>query len=165
MEVPEFELPNAGAGPDPCSLDALAATNAFVLLLFQRSPHCTNCKRQVQVFADYYDDFRGRNTEVVSVLPGGRSAAADWQAAYDLPYPLLADPDATTSDEYDQPVRFGLFGALSDFLGRMPKAVLVDCRGEGRTVAWTHEGSSTFDRPDISVVLQAIDDSSEEQPE
>lgn len=160
MAIPEFELDNVGPGPDPCSLDALAATNAFVLLLFQRSPKCTNCKKQVQVFADYYDDFRSRNTEVVSVLPGDRSDAAAWQDAYDLPYPLLADPGAATGDEYEQPVRFGLLGRFSDFLGRMPKAVLIDCRGDERAVVWEHEGSSTFDRPELSTLLSTIDEAS-----
>lgn len=158
--IPEFDLDNVGPGPDPCSLSALAEDHAFVLLLFQRSPKCTNCKKQVQAFADRYEEFERRDTEVVSVLPGERSDAAAWQDQYDLPYPLLADPGAATGDEYDQPVRFGLIGQLSDFLGRMPKAVLIDCREGEPSVAWTHEGASTFDRPDIEAVLRAIDEAS-----
>lgn len=52
----------------------------------------------------------------------------EWQDRYDLPYPLLADPDATAGAAYDQPVRFGRLGKLSDVLGRMPVVVIVDRR-------------------------------------
>ena len=152
-----FELANVGAGPDPCSVATLAADNAFVLVLFQRSPSCINCKKQVQAFGDSYDEFRTRNVEVVSVVPGDRDDVAAWQEAYDLPFPLLVDPNAATGDEYEQPVRFGLLGRLSDFLGRMPKAVLIDCRGTDASIAWTHEGNSTFDRPEIESILETID--------
>ena len=58
----------------------------------------------------------------------------------------------------DQPVRFGLLGSLSDFLGRMPKAVLLDCRDSEPRPVYTHEGSSTWDRPEIDDLLAAVDE-------
>lgn len=153
-----FELPNVGAGPDPLSLSALAAENDFVLLLFQRDYHCGNCRKQVQVFGDWHDEFRDRDTEVVSIVPEPRERVRSWQEEYDLPYPLLADPQKTVSGAYDQPVRFGPLGRFSDLLGRMPKAVLLDCRGEEQTVAYSHEGSSTWDRPELAEIFEAIDE-------
>jgi len=51
------------------------------------------------------------------------------------PYPLLADPDAAVGDAYDQPIRFGILGDLSDFFGRMPAVVIVDRRGEEPAIA------------------------------
>lgn len=152
-----FELPNVGAGPDPLSVGTLVEDHEFVLLLFQRDYHCTNCRSQVQAIADRYGEFTDRNTEVVSIVPEPVEQVRDWQDSYDLPFPLCADPDKRVSDDYDQPVRFGVLGSLSDFLGRMPKAVLLDCRGEA-TVAYTHEGSSTWDRPEIDELLAAIDE-------
>jgi len=153
----DFELANVGTGPDPLALSAVAADNEFVLLLFQRDHLCTNCRNQVQAVAERYDEFRGRDAEVVSVVPEPRNRVRRWQDSYDLPFPLCADPETTVSDSYDQPVRFGLLGSLSDFLGRMPKAVLLDCRGTDPTVAYVHEGSSTFDRPEVSELLGEID--------
>jgi len=153
-----FELPNVGAGPDPLSFDALAEDNEFVLLLLQRDYHCTNCRSQVQAMATHYDEFADRNTEVVSVVPEPAERVADWQAEYDLPYPLCADPDKRVSEAYDQPVRFGVLGALSDFLGRMPKAVILDCRDADPEVVYTHEGSSTWDRPEMAELFGAIDE-------
>ena len=154
--VPEFSLPNVGPGPDPLSLSDLEAD--FAVLFFQRDYYCTNCRKQVQALADRHEAFRDRDAEVVSVLPEPREQAADWQERYDLPYPLLADPDAEVGDAYDQPVRFGLLGRLSDFFGRMPEVVVLDLRGDVPDVAWVHRGSSTFDRPDIDAVLSALDD-------
>lgn len=154
----DFELPNVGAGPDPLSLSAVAADNAFVLLLFQRSYHCTNCRSQVQAVRDRYADFRDRDAEVVSIVPEPPDRLRDWQDRYDLPFPLCADPEAAVSERFDQPVRFGLLGSLSDFLGRMPKAVLLDCRDGNPAVAYTHGGDSTWDRPAIDDLLAAIDE-------
>jgi peroxiredoxin Q/BCP len=156
--APSFELSNVGPGADPLTLEALSADSDFVVLLFQRDHYCTNCREQVQSVADRYGAFRDRDTEVVSVLPEPREKAAEWQETYDLPYPLLADPDAGVGDEYEQPVRFGFLGDLSDFLGRMPEAVIVDVRGDDPTVGWTHKGSSTFDRPSIDDLLDTLDD-------
>lgn len=155
--APAFELPNVGTGPDPFSLSTLADDNEFGLLLFQRDYRCGNCRKQVQVFADWYDDFRNRGTEVVSVVPEPRERVRSWQAEYALPYPLLADPEKTVAGSYDQPVRFGVLGRFSDFLGRMPKVVLLDCRTEP-TITYAHEGSSTWDRPELQELFEAIDE-------
>ncbi|MFC4405261.1 peroxiredoxin family protein [Haloarchaeobius iranensis] len=155
--APDFELANVGPGPDPCSLGALAADNEFVVLLFQRDFYCTNCRKQVQAVKERYDEFEARDAVVASVLPEERDRAAEWQERYDLPYPLLADPDAIASDAYDQPVRFGILGKFSDFLGRMPEAVVVDTRGNEPTVAWSYAGSSTFDRPAIDDLLAELE--------
>jgi peroxiredoxin Q/BCP len=154
----DFELQNVGTGPNPLSLAAIATDNEFVLLLFQRDYHCTNCRKQVQAVAEMYDQFRERNTEVVSIVPEPADRLRDWQDSYELPFPLCADPETTVSNEFDQPVRFGFLGNLSDFLGRMPKAVLLDSRDDEPTVTYTNEGSSTWDRPDVEDLLAGIDD-------
>ena len=152
--VPEFSLPNVGPGPDPLSLSDLETDSA--VLFFQRDFYCTNCRKQVQALADRYDAFRDRDAEVISILPEPREQAGNWQDRYDLPFPLLSDPDAAVGDAYDQPVRFGLLGKLSDFLGRMPEVVVVDLRGDEPELTWAYRGSSTFDRPDLEEVLSVL---------
>ena len=154
----DFSLPNVVTGPDPFSLSALSDDVDLVVLYFQRDYYCTNCRDQVQTLADRVEAFHERDAEVVSVLPEPPDRAAEWQERYDLPYPLLADPDAEVSDAYDQPVRFGLLGKLSDFFGRMPEVVVVDRRGDEPEIEWSYEGSSTFDRPDVDEVLAALDE-------
>lgn len=156
-DAQEFSLPNVGPGPDPFTLDALPEDVAFVVLLFQRDYYCTNCRNQVRAVADRIDDFRARDATPVSVLPELVEGAEDWQERYDLPYPLLADPDAAVSDAYDQPVRFGLLGRFSDFLGRMPEVVILDRRDDPPSVGYVHQGRSTFDRPSVDDLLAELD--------
>ena len=156
--VPDFELPNAGAGPDPFSLSAAAAdpdTDA-VVLLFQRDYHCGNCRKQVQAIGDRYDEFESLNAAVVSILPEPIERAAEWQESYGLPFALLADPTTDVSDAYDQPVRFGVLGSLHDLVGRMPVATVLDTRSDEPVVAYTYEGRMPADRPEIDDLLDEI---------
>lgn len=163
-EAPDFSLPNAGPGPDPFSLSALSADVDFVSLFFQRDHYCTNCRSQVQKLAEHAEAFRERDAELVSIVPEPLDRVREWQQEYDLPYPLLADPETTVCTAYDQPVRFGILGKLSDFFGRMPAVVIVDRRGETPTIAYAYQGSSTFDRPEIDALLEELDDQRAEPP-
>lgn len=158
-ETLAFELPNAGPGPDPLTLEALAAEHDFVVMLLQRDHYCTNCRDQVRSVAERYGDFEARNAEVVSVLPEPVERAREWAQSYDLPYPLVADPDAAVGEQYDQPVRFGPLGRLHDFFGRQPEAVVIDVRegADEARVVYVHRGRTTFDRPSIDDLLGAID--------
>lgn len=156
--VPDFSLRNVAAGPDPFSLSALGDDVDFVVLFLQRDHYCTNCRKQVQQLAERVEEFRSRNAELVSIVPEPVDRVESWQESYDLPYPLLADPETEAGDAYDQPVRFGLLGRVSDFFGRMPVVVIIDRRGETPTIEYTYEGSSTFDRPTIDEILAKLDD-------
>lgn len=155
-EAVDFTLPNVGPGPNPLSLAELAPEHDFVVLLLQRDYYCTNCRKQVGSVAERYGEFEERGVEVVSILPEPVERAREWKERYDVPFPLLADPDAEVGEAYDQPVRFGPLGDLSDLLGRMPEAAVIDLRGDP-TVAWTHRGRSTFDRPSIDDLLAELD--------
>ena len=156
--VPAFELTNVAAGPDPFSLSAVAAdpnVDAIVLLL-QRDHHCGNCRNQVQAIAERYDEFESLNATVVSILPESVDRARSWQASYDLPFPLLADPTTDVSDAYDQPVRFGILGSLHDLVGRMPVAMILDTRSGEPIAAYTYEGRMPADRPEIDELLAEL---------
>ena len=156
----DFELPNVGPGPDPLALDDVAADHDFVVVLLQRDHHCTRCRDQVQTVADRYDAFERRDAAVVSVLPEPVDRAREWAEQYAPPYPLLADPDAGLGERYDQPVRFGPLGSLSDFFGRQPAAVVLDLRegADAARVVYAHRGTTTFDRPSVDDLLAAVDD-------
>jgi len=156
-EASDFSLPNVAAGPDPLSLSSLPEDTDLVVLFFQRDHYCTNCRGQVQSVADRIGAFEERDALPVSIVPEPRERVEAWQERYDLPYPLLSDPDGSVSAAYDQPVRFGVLGRFSDFLGRMPEVVIVDRRGDTPEIAYVHRGSSTFDRPEIDELLGELD--------
>lgn len=148
-------LPNGGVGPDPLRLDGLAAE--FVVLLFQRDFLCGNCRSQIQEIAARYEQFRNRNTAVVSVLPDSKQRAAEWASTYDLPFPVVADPENATADRFGQPVRFGFFGELHNLLGRMPLAVIIDLRDTEPRLVYSHVGDSPSDRPTVEGLLLELD--------
>ena len=156
-QLTDFSLPNVAAGPNPFLLSALGEEVDFVVLFFQRDHYCTNCRKQVQQLANHVEAFHERNAEIVSIVPEPLERVESWQESYDLPYPLLADPDAEVGEAYDQPVRFGLLGRFSDFFGRMPEVVIIDRRGSDPEIAYVHQGRSTFDRPDIEDLLDELD--------
>ena len=169
----DFELPNAGTGPDPLSLADLAGDpsdtvgrrrrkratephNDAVVLFFQRDSRCRSCRQQVRDVADRYGEFRDRDAVVVSVLPESKGTAEKWQKQYHLPFPLVADEEKTVAEQYGQPVRFGKLGTLLDLVGRMPQTVILDVRHEPRLYA-VHRGGSPGDRPSIDDVLAMVD--------
>ncbi|WP_276302113.1 peroxiredoxin family protein [Halorussus lipolyticus] len=174
MSELDFELPNAGAGPDPLRLSALAerkgdrtverspasrlpGENDAVVLFFQRDYHCRNCREQVQAVADRYDEFRDRRAAVVSVLPESRKKAEKWQKKLHLPFALVADEEKTAGDQYGQPTRFGKLGKLSDLVGRMPEVAVLDARDGNLRLHAVHRGDSPGDRPSVDDVLAMVD--------
>jgi peroxiredoxin Q/BCP len=168
----DFELPNAGTGPDPLTLSDLAddSRNDALVLLFHRDYHCRNCRQQVEQVADRYGEFRERDAAVVSILPESRGKAEKWQGKYHLPFPLVADEEKSVAEQYGQPTRFGKLGKLFDLVGRMPQTVILDARDkipgaqdeipdarEGLRLYAVHRGDSPTDRPSVDDVLAMVD--------
>jgi len=158
VTVADFELENAGAGRSPFRLaDALGDDDLDALVvLLQRDYHCRKCRQQVQDVAARHDEFAALDALVVSVLPEPVDRARDWQDAYDLPFPLLADPAKELGDEFDQPSRFGALGNLHDMIGRMPEALVLDVRGSEPRVAYVHKGTSPSDRTSVDDLLAEV---------
>jgi peroxiredoxin Q/BCP len=156
-EAPAFELPNVGVGPDPLSLERVGDTADFVVLLLLRDYHCPKCKAQVRTLAESARAFAELNAVVVPVLPEPVDRAASWGAAFDLPFPLLADPEKRVADRYDQPTQYGKLGELHDLLGRLPESVVLDTRGERPEVVATFGGDSPGDRPAVETLVDEIE--------
>jgi peroxiredoxin Q/BCP len=169
----DFELPNAGVGPDPLALSALAAepTNAVgrpiprrkttphndaVVLFFQRDYRSRGCREQLRAVADRYGEFRDRRAAAVAVLPESKARAEKWQTKLHLPFALVADADKRVVDQYGQPTRFGRLGSLHDLLGRLPQVAILDTRGELSLYA-IHRGDGPGDRPAVDEVLAMVD--------
>lgn len=158
---PSFELRNAGVGPDPLSLEQTRKLVDFAIILLLRDYHCPKCRAQVQRVAKKAQTIQRRDTAVLPVLPDSYEKAQRWQEEYALPFPLLADPAGEVSDGYDQPRRFGVFGQIHDVIGRMPKAVVLDLRGDP-VIVDDYDGSTPGDRPSIETLLESVDDLREE---
>ena len=152
----DFELPNAGTGPDPFVLSAFAAGHDAVVVFFQRDYRCDTSKEQVQALADRYGEFRDRDAVVVSVLPESAKRANKWQQEFHLPFPLVADEDKSVAEQYGQPTRWGKLGGLHDLLGRLPEVAILDAR-DGLRLWSVHRGEKPDDRPSVDEVLRRLD--------
>jgi len=150
----DFSLPNPGPGPDPLSLSKLDADLA--VLVFHRDHLCGNCRKQVDDFCGRYAEFVEHDAEVIGVLPEPEERAADWVDHHDMPYPMLADPDATLGDRYGQAIKLGPIGRRVDLIGRMPAVAIVDVRREPELL-WSHTGSNPVDRPALDTVLRELE--------
>ena len=153
------ELPNVGGGPELLGLaDHLEREDAETLvLLLLRDRHCTKCRAQTRRVADRHGAFAARGAAVAAVLPNPADAIEGWAGGRDLPFPLLADPEATAGEAFDQPMRFGALGRIHDFVGRMPEALVIDAGGDDPAVAWSHEGTSFGDRPSVDEMLAVVE--------
>ncbi len=157
LTPPEFELRNAGVGPDPLSLSKVSDTVDFAIVLLLRDYHCPKCRAQIQRVAEKAEKLDRRDTAVIPILPNSYEKAADWQETYNIPFPLLADPSKDVSDEYNQRRRFGVLGELHDVIGLMPKSLVLDLRDEPRIVE-THQGKTPGDRPELETLLGSVDE-------
>jgi peroxiredoxin Q/BCP len=155
---PAFTLPNVSVGPDPLSLSDVTEQADFAVLLLLRDYHCPKCRAQVENVAERAQELSERNVAVVAVLPEPVERTREWEGKFDLPFPVLADPEKTMGERYDQPTRFGALGRLHDLIGRMPKTVILDTRGERPEVLDEREGTTPQDRPSVDELLDTIDD-------
>jgi peroxiredoxin Q/BCP len=158
VTAPSFELPNVGVGPDTLSLDTLVERVDFAVLLLLRDYHCPKCKTQVQTLAENAHKFAELNAVVLPILPEPVERAEDWQEQFDLPFPLLADPQKNLADKYDQPTQYGALGKIHDLIGRLPESVILDTRGESGEIVYTYEGDSPGDRPEIETLVDEIEE-------
>ena len=150
-----IELPNGGPGPDPLRVDQVDAD--FVVLLFHRDFHCSNCQTQASEVAARYNEFRQHDAAIVSILPEPKERAAEWADSYDLPFPVVADPDSRTANRFGQPVRFGVIGRLHDLIGRMPLVVIIDRRNEEPRLVYSYVGDAPGDRPTVDSLLLELE--------
>lgn len=154
--APGFKLPNVGVGPDPLSLDRVVERVDFAVLLLLRDYHCPKCKKQVETIAAEAERFAELNAVVLPVLPESVERAEEWQARFDLPFPLLADPGKDVADKFDQPTQYGALGKLHDLIGRLPESVILDTRADEAEIVYTYEGDSPGDRPEIATLADEI---------
>lgn len=152
----DFTLPNVGPGPDLVSPDSPAADGEAVVLFLHRDYHCNIRRRQVQQIADRIESFKREATMPMSVLPEPVDRARSWQEQYELPYPLLADPNKEVGAQYDQQTRFGVVGRLHDLFGRMPSVVVLDTRTDEPRLDRVYHGDSPRDRPSMDEVLATV---------
>lgn len=71
-----------------------------VVLYFYPKSDTPGCTRQACGIRDVYDDFQQRGAVVLGVSADKEAAQAKFKSKYELPFPILADPDHEAGKAY-----------------------------------------------------------------
>ena len=71
-----------------------------VVLFFYPRSDTPGCTRQACGIRDAWDEFERRGAVVLGVSSDTQAAQARFKAKYELPYPVLADPDHVAGEAY-----------------------------------------------------------------
>ena len=105
--VPDFEL--ATDIGQTVSLDELLAKGSLILY-FYPADFTPGCTAEACDIRDMYPDIKAVNAHVVGVSPQTAETHKRFKAKYELPFPLMADPDKTVIKAFgvNGPMGFGV---------------------------------------------------------
>ncbi len=104
--APAFELVN-DAG-ETVSLESLRG--GPVVLYFYPKDDTPGCTKQACGIRDAWKDFQSAGATVLGVSPDGEASHVKFRDKFDLPFPLLSDPDHTTAEAYGVWVEKTMYG-------------------------------------------------------
>jgi peroxiredoxin Q/BCP len=128
------------------SLERLIARGPLVLYFYPKdfTPICTE---EACIFRDAYEEIRELGAEIVGVSIDGAETHRQFAARYQLPFPLLADPDKSILKAYGALLAFGLFTSRVTFV--------IDKRGIIRG-AFAHQLSARKHLEDVRKALRGL---------
>ncbi len=166
LPAPDAQVRNAAG--DVVRLHDLFAKGP-VLLVFYRGGWCPYCNYQIHELTESSREFRERGITPVAISVDRIEEAAATQATYEIPFPVLSDPDAAAHRAYGvvhevtdaEASKLREFGIdLEKASGRdhhqiaIPSLFLVDRAG---VVRWAHADPDYQVRPSIAEVLAVAD--------
>ena len=140
-----------------------------IALFFYRGGWCPFCNFQIRDMTQAFDDFAERGVLPVAVSVDQPSEAAKTQGAYEIPFPVLSDPDlevheafqVTYQAEEEEVQKLAEMGMdLEASSGRdhnsyaIPGVFIIDSNA---TVRWAHANMDYSVRPSPKQLLEAID--------
>ncbi len=94
--APDFTMEADKGGP--VSLKDLRGKT--VVLYFYPKDDTPGCTRESCAFRDHFPSFQGRDVQIYGVSCDDIPSHEKFAAKYDLPFPLLSDPDTSVSTAY-----------------------------------------------------------------
>jgi len=71
-----------------------------VIVYFYPEDDTPGCTKEACAFRDLWEEIRGANAVVLGVSPDGGESHRRFAAKYELPFPLLSDPDRKIMEAY-----------------------------------------------------------------
>jgi len=116
-----------------------------VVLIFFRGKYCLACRAALRGLLPKLEDFRNSRVAVVAVGPMTPAEAK----AFDLPFPVLSDPDLEATKKYGLVHEKGL---MNKDVPR-PTTLLID---KERKIRWMRAETSVRIRPDPEEVFEQL---------
>lgn len=150
-------------------LKSLLKENAPILVVFYRGGWCPYCNVQIRQLAEAWPEFEKRGVTPVLISVDKPDASAMAKATYEIPFPVLSDPDLKAHEAFDVVVeiddataeKYKAYGiVLEDWSGKdhhkiaAPGIFLVDADG---TVEWAHVSKDYKTRPSVDQLLGMLD--------
>jgi peroxiredoxin Q/BCP len=98
-----------------------------VVLYFYPKDDTPGCTKEACAFRDNLPRFAGRRAAVLGVSILDEGSKARFAAKYDLPFPLLADPDHAVAEKYGVWQKKSMYGR--SFMGLARTTYLIDAAG------------------------------------
>lgn len=151
------------------SLHGLVQEQAPLLVVFYRGGWCPYCNVQIRQLAEAWPEFEKRGVTPVLISADKPDASAMAKATYEIPFPVLSDPDLRAHEAFDVVVqiddataeKYKTYGiVLENWSGRdhhkiaAPGVFLLDRTG---TVQWAHVSKDYKTRPSVEQLLRVLD--------
>lgn len=94
--APEFSLPDQNG--ETVALSDFKGQQ--VIVYFYPKDNTPGCTKQAIGFTQLYAEFKANNTQILGISPDGASSHQKFIGLYDIPYPLLSDPEKQVMSEY-----------------------------------------------------------------
>lgn len=142
---------------------------APLLVVFYRGGWCPFCNLQIRQLTEAWPQFKQRNVMPVVISVDKPDAAALAQRQYDIPFPVLSDPDLLAHNAFEVTMKiddehipkYKEYGIdVEQWSGRdhhtiaVSSAFIVAKSGE---VLWSHSSLDYKTRPSVKQLLKVID--------
>ncbi len=161
--IPAFEIQDFRGK----TFSSTAINDDDTLVVFYRGGWCPYCNFQIRELSQSYDRFKALGVSIVTISVDRPDAAAVTQNAYEVPFPVLSDPDLRAHEAFNVVLQLDAAGAarlaeygydIEQWSGRdhhkmaVPGVFLVR---DGK-VAWEHVARDYKTRPSTEQLLTAV---------
>jgi peroxiredoxin len=161
--IPPFEVQDFRGAP----VSSTAINDANTLVVFYRGGWCPFCNFQIRELSQSHDKFKALGVSLVAISVDRPDAAAVTGNAYDVPFPVLSDPDLKAHEAFNVVLQLDAAGVarlakyghdIEKWSGKdhhkmaVPAVFLVR---DGK-IAWAHVAQDYKTRPSTEQLLTAV---------
>jgi peroxiredoxin Q/BCP len=135
--APDFETQDENG--NAVSLQALSGKR--VVLYFYPKDNTTGCTAQACGFRDAYPQIEDKNAVVLGVSPDSARSHQGFKSKYQLPFPLLLDPDHRIAEAYGVWREKSMYGRK--YMGILRSHFVIDEQGKLSAVQYNVKASDS----------------------